>query len=121
MKSYLRFLFVGIVLLVLLGLFDKQQSDHDVDRSEPAGLEQSLLPSGFLPLDPVNTVPQLFSSQSYPGGGLEGIWLKQEAYLSRLANNKFQKARWISGEISPDLLQRTGQFIHNNSGAVIPS
>ena len=121
MLSYLRFLFVGTVLLVLLGLFNDQRSEHTLERTKPAGLEQALVQYGFPPLDPVQASPQVFSTQSYPGGNLECIRLSQEDYRSRRANSAFQEARRISGDISPDLLRRTGQFIHMNSRTEIPS
>lgn len=121
MKSYLRFLFVGAVLLVLLGLFNSQRNEDTVDRSEPTVLELALRQNGFLPLDPVQSSTQVFSSQNYPDGSLEFIRLSQETHLSKLANEKLLEARWIIGEISPDLLQRTGHFIHKNSGSEIPS
>ena len=121
MLSYLRFLFVGTVLLVLLGLFNDQRSEHIMDRSEPVGLVQALDQSGFPPHDPVQASPRVFSTQSYPGGNLECIRFVQEAHRSRLSNSTFQEARRISEDISPDLLRRTGQFIHKNSRAEIPS
>jgi hypothetical protein len=121
MKSYFRFLFVGAVLLVLLGLFNSQRNDDSVARFEPTVLELALLQNGFLPLDPVQSSPQVFSSQNYPEGSLEFIRLNQETHLSKLAKEKLLEARRIIGEISPDLLHRTGHFIHKNSGSGIPS
>jgi hypothetical protein len=121
MLSYLRLLFVGTVLLVLLGIFNDQRSEHTIERSEPSGLEQDLVQSGFPPFDPVQTSPQVFSTQSYPGGNLECIRLSQETYRSRLSLSTFQEARRISGDISPDLLRRTGQFNHKYSRTEIPS
>lgn len=110
-----------MVLLVLLGLYNSQQSEHTVDCCEPEDLEQAFLASGLLPLEPALTSPQVFSNSRYPGRYLEHMRLCQETLLSKLANDKFEEARWINGEISPDLLQRTGQFIHSNSGVEIPS
>jgi hypothetical protein len=121
MLSYLRFLFVGTVLFILLGIFNDQRSEHTMERSEPAGLEQALVQSVFPPFDPVQASPKVFSTQSYPGGNLESIRFGQEAHRSRLANSTFQEARRIRGDIYPDLLRKTGQSIHKNSRTEIPS
>ncbi|TFH27748.1 MAG: hypothetical protein E4H10_02775 [Bacteroidia bacterium] len=121
MKSYLRLLFVGSVLLVLLGLFNNQRSDQTADRSEPAELEQTAVHSGFLPLENFHITPQSLSSQNYNEGLLENMRLHQETHRSRISKNEFLVARQISRDISPGLLQRPGHFIYCHSGAEVPS
>ena len=121
MKSYLRLLFVGTVLLIVLGLFNDQRSKPDDQQSETGGLEQTEVQSALLPLDPFQTTSLLSSSQNYPRGFRNYMRHSQETRLSRLSKNELQVARRIIGEISPNLLHRTGHFIYCHSGAEIPS
>ena len=121
MKSYLRLLLVASVLLLVLGLFNDQHSKPVVDRSEAANLEQVTVLLGTLPIDPVHAAPRILSKAYHPVGLLAYMRLSQESHQSRLLTNEIQVSKRIRGEISPDLLQRTGYFIYVNSGSEIPS
>jgi len=121
MKSYLRLFFVASVLLLVLGLFNDQPSKPAADRSETAKLEQVAVLSGNLPFDPVHAASRIFSKPYHPIDYLAYMRLSQESHQSRLLTNEIQVSKRIRGEISPDLLQRTGYFIYVNSGSEIPS
>jgi len=120
-KSYLRLLFVGSVFLVLLGLFNEPGSDRDFEGSESDGLEQTAVQSALLPLDPIHDISRLSSTPYHPEGKPEHIRRSQETHRSRLLTSEIQICKRIRGEISPDLLQRTGYFIVFHSGSEIPS
>lgn len=120
MKNYLRLLFVGTVLLVVLGIYNEQHSMH-AHLSDPNGMEQAIVQYGYLSLDPNCTTPQVNLAQCCPGNKLVHIRKGRECHRSRLSKNEFQAANRISKDISPCLLQKTGQFIYKHSGTEIPS
>ncbi len=109
------------MLLAVLGLFNDQRSTPAADRSEVAELEQVASLLGNLPYDPDHTAPRIFSSQNHPKDCLENMRLNQETHQSRLLTSEIQVCKRIWGEISPDLLQRTGYCIFVHSGSEIPS
>lgn len=120
-KSYLRLLLVGAVMLVLLGLLNQQnkhQGDLGLDRDS---LEQNLVRYALLPLES-------FQGSSFPEASLDcpkGIpdfkQLSREIHQTSLLKNELDLARRISREISPGLMQRTGYFIYCCSRLGIPS
>lgn len=121
MKNFLRILFLGAVLLVVLGLFKSQSSDREEPVSESPGLEQCSLQSAILPAEPFKVAPSLIPSPIQPGGDPEQKWLGREVQLTRLAGIRIQNARRIMEDISPGLLHRMGHLIHSFPRTKIPS
>jgi len=120
-KTYLRLLFLASVALLVLGLLNGQPSKTAVEISEVDKLEQVAVHSGKLPYDPVHASHRILSKPYLRHGFLENMRLGQETHQSRLLTSEIQVSKRIRGEISPELLQRTGYFIYIHSGSEIPS
>ena len=120
-KSYLRFLFLGAVLLFLLGYFNNQRSDSSTEPSEPAGVEQQWQQCAFLTLVPAQDFTQPTPGQKHPGRNPGELQCRQEAHLTELTKNTFQESRRMAEDIFPDLTQRKGHLLHQCCSAEIPS
>ena len=121
MKSYLRLLFVGSVLLVVLGLYNKQNQDTTPASSEAIGTVHAPLIAALPSYEPL---PPALTHSSVPDpseGKLKHQWLRKEQDLTRQFDLSFQLASKIIREISPDLLFRKGGFIQSLSKKEIPS
>ncbi len=121
MKNFLRILFLGAVLLVVLGLYNAQSSERDTPVSESRGVEQCNLQFAILPADLFKIGPSPVPSPEKPGGDPEQKWMDREVQLNRLAGIRFQLARRIMEDISPVLLQRAGHLIQGTPRTEIPS
>jgi hypothetical protein len=121
MFNYLRLLFVGSVLLIVLGLYNAQNSRTEANSLALDGVEQTSKNSAHLPFDllagrfiqsPCNNPPQ---------GNPAFLRKIQEFDLSRQSNRRIQMARKIVDDIRPELLFRTGSFIYCQSPLDLPS
>ena len=121
MKSYLRFLFVGAVLLFLLGYFNHERSDPATDPPDPAGLEQQWQQSGILTLFPAQVFSKPIPIQKPPGKNMGDPRIGKEVYLKELAKNTLEESGRVAEKNSPDLIQRKGYLIHECCRADIPS
>ncbi len=121
MKSYLRLLFVGSVLLIVLGFYNEQNRNMEIHDSASAGIEQTLIKSALLPYEPVPSAPILSSVHCPSDGKLVFFRYKLETYLSRQSDRRIQIAKRVVNDISPDLLFRTGGFIYSQSKTEVPS
>lgn len=121
MKNFLRILFLGAVLLIVLGLFNAQSRDRDEAVAESSGLEQCQLQSAILPAEPFKITPSLVPSPDQPCRNPEQRWPDRETQLNRLTGIRYHNARQILAEIAPDLLLRRGHLIHGYPRTGIPS
>lgn len=121
MKNFLRILFLGAVLFIVLGLFNAQSSERDAPASESPGVEQCNLQFAILPADPFKITPSPVPSPEQPGMNPGQKRMDREVQLNRLAGIRMQLATRIMEDISPVLLQRSGHLIQGIPRTEIPS
>jgi len=121
MLNYLRLLFVGSVLLIVLGLYHGQNSRQEVNILAVNDVEQTSKDSAHLPFDPL---PGRFTQSpcnNPPLGNPAYLRQIQETDLSRQNNHRIQMARKIVDDIRPELLFRTGRFIYCQAPIDLPA
>lgn len=122
MKHFLRLLFIGSVLFVLLGLFQQSQDERDAARLATSGLEQVIPASGILAQQQDLPSPESFSTDSPPPGfALKAHCNSQKSFHSRHSKQALLRSQSIYKEIKPDLLLRTGVRLYNSSREEIQS
>ena len=120
-KSYLRLLFVGSLLLVALALSRQDGSIPDQPIPVPEGLELTAIQTPGLPSDPVFAALYSTADRNRSGGSLVYTRLRQEDHQARLSANLLRRNRRILEDISPTLVFRTGSLIYCPSRSEIPT
>lgn len=116
MKHFLRLLFIGSVLFVLLGLFQQSQDDMDSGRLAASGLEQIFPDSGILTQQQDLPSPVPFSTDSPPPGfTLKAHCNSQKSFHSLHSKQELQLYKLIFEDMKPDLFFRTGFYLNISS------
>jgi hypothetical protein len=121
MFNYLRLLFVGSVLLIVLGLYNGQNSRAEINNIAANGIEQTSKDPAHLPFDPLPGRYIQSPCNTPPQGSPAFLRQIQQTDLSRQSNRRIQMARKIVDDIRPELLFRTGRFIYSQSPLDLPS
>jgi len=112
MKHFLRLLFVGAVLFVLLGLFRHTQDQAPSGDLAKAGVEQVLNQSGILSHQQEIPSPGSFSPDSFtPDQAKNDFRYLREKVFSKQSMIRLEQSNYIFGEIKYELLQRTGRHL----------
>lgn len=116
MKHFLRLLFIGSVLFVLLGLFRQSQDDANSGRLAACGLEQIVPASGILAPTQDLPSPVSFSTDSpLPGFTLKAHCNSQKSFHSLHSKQELLRSQCIYKDIKPDLQLRTGLRLYNST------
>jgi len=121
-KHFLRLLFIGSVLFVLLGLFSDTQNHSDPGISDPDGIEQVAQQAGILshpqklPFH-ISFLPEALTS----GQSLTDIRKFKEEHSSNLLRSQLVRSDCIYEDIKCDLLHRKGLLLHHPSRKEIGS
>lgn len=120
MNHFLRLLFVGIILLICLGLSEDRSNGMDTSDPVEHSAAISLLQTGTLPTPPENLVPVICDrSHSLPDNALnKGTIIEQNISKSTLTMIHLMKYRLM--EYRPDLFTKSGQIFHLSTGREVP-
>jgi len=122
MLNYLRLLLVGSVLLLVLGLYHKQNSRNETRDLALNGVEQTSTSAANLPFDPFpsGSIKSICRHKS-PHGDLLFMRRKQLCKISRESLRIIFMSGKIVDDIKPDLLFRTGSISSHAESPDIPS
>ena len=122
MNQYFRLLFVGSILFVLLGLFNKQSEkvlahNQDSEEIEHVEFQAGILPTHFVP-SPDQTTPSTSGEQP---GEIQGKQRHQEYYFEKNTRQQFglYAEKYLNSK--PVIICMTGQFLHLATGHDFPS
>ena len=122
MNHYFRLLFVGSILFVLLGLFNKQSEKSLAHNQGPEEIENVEIQAGILPTHFVPSLDQTIPSTSgEQPGETQGKQRHQEYHFGK--NTKQQFALYAENYLNckPMIICMTGQFLHLAEGHEVPS
>ena len=122
MNHYFRLLFVGSILFVLLGLFNKQSEKSLAHNQYPEEIEYVEIQAGILPTHFVPSLDQTIPSTSgEQPGETQGKQRHQEYHFGK--NTQQQFALYAENYLNskPMIICMTGQFLHLAEGHEVPS
>lgn len=122
MKQFLRLVFLGSVLFVLLGLYSQNRDHSDSARADLDGIEQIASPSGILSHQ--QEIPSLVSlnfESPTPKQALSKIRKFQEEHFSIRSKSQLELAECLYEDIKYDLFCREGLYLYYSTRQHIQS
>ncbi len=122
MNNYFRLLFVGSILFVLLGLFNKQSKTTIAQNQAPGEIEHVEFQPGLLPVSSGTYPSPSFSSNAvdHPCNIIANL-KRYENQISKMIGYQLCRIESDYSERKPETHDKTGQFLHLTTDKTEPS